>query len=138
MAEPFSTIASFKLHWAALPEDRVAEATKKLREASIKVRTQFPDVDARIAAGTLDPEVPELVVNEMVKRAMDTPQGADLAGVAQATGQTGPFATTFQFTNPDGNLYLSRDDRRMLAAGRPGKSGKAFSIHPGGLGAQST
>lgn len=138
MVGPFSTLEDFKLHWAALPADKDLEATQKIKEASIKIRGQFPDIDTRLADGRIALETVQLVVHEMVKRALDSPAGDELAGVQQATGQTGPFTTTLQYTNPDGNLYLSRDDRRMLSAGRPGKTKQAFSIFPGGIGARTT
>lgn len=124
----YATLADFKLHWPALPYDREAEAGQKLHEASIEIRTSFPDIDARITSGELNAEVPRLVVCRMVKRAMDTPTDA-MAGVGSITQQGGPFAQTLNFTNPDGNIYLSKSDRSLLASI---KQRRAFTIHPGG------
>jgi len=125
----YAKLADLRKHWPGLPEDREDEAEQKLDEASIEVRALYPDVDARLAAGTLDPDVPRLVVCRMVKRAMDTSRG-ELAGVGNIQESAGPFARTMTFTNPDGNLYLSKADKRLLAAGRPAR--KAWTIHPGG------
>lgn len=125
---PYSTIQEFKAHWSALPAERNDEATQKLLEASIEVRAEYPDIDERLSAGTLRREVVRLVVNRMAKRAMDLPM-EDYAGVQSATAQAGPLAQTLTFTNPDGNIYMSKKDHRLL---RPAKQSSApFTILPG-------
>lgn len=125
----YATLADLKAHWPALPASREAEAQQKLTEASIEVRALFPDIDGRMTAGALAWEVPRLVVCRMVKRAMDLPSES-MAGVDSATHQTGPFTQTLNFTNPDGNIYLSKADRRLLTEVR---TRRAFTIHPGGI-----
>lgn len=127
---PYSTIQEFKAHWSAMPEDRTGEATQKLLEASIEVRANYPDINERLSAGTLHREVVRLVVNRMVKRAMDTPM-EDFAGVQSATAQAGPLAQTLNFVNPEGDIYLSKKDHRLL---RPASESSApFTIMPGGF-----
>lgn len=128
MAEPFATVEELKLHWAALSEDQYPEAAQRLSEAAIRIRSHFPTVDSRIAAGTLDPDIPRLVSTEMVKRAL-TPPAEGMEGVAQASGTTGPFTTQFTYSNPDGALYLSKEDRRMLSPAP--RQRRAFTIMPG-------
>lgn len=124
----YATLADLKAHWPALSADQEPEAQQKLTEASIEVRALFPDVDGRLASNALDVEVPRLVVCRMVKRAMDSPVEA-MGGVQSTTQQTGPFTQTLNFTNPDGNIYLSKADKRLLS---PPRSARAFTIHPGG------
>lgn len=126
---PFSTLTELKEHWPAMNPDLDSEASSKLEEASVEVRALYPDLDTRIDAGALDAAVPRLVVNRMVKRAL-TPPLQEFTGVSSATAQTGPFAHTLNFTNPDANMYLTKADRRLLESGRPGR--QAFTIHPGG------
>lgn len=130
MEPPFATPGDLHEHWAELPSDREADAAQKLIEASIEIRALYPDVDARIAAMTLDPDVPKLVVCRMVKRAMDNASRGGLDGIGSVQESAGPFAQTLNFTNPDGNLYLSKSDKRLLIAGRSGR--KAWTIHPAG------
>lgn len=127
MAGDFATLADLKLHWSKLPTDREADAAQKLHEASVEIRGLYPRIDGRIASGDLDADVAKLVACRMVKRAIDG-RGEDMVGVNSATAQTGPFTQTLQFTNPDGSVYLSRADKRLLAGGR---SARAFTIHPG-------
>lgn len=123
MAEPFATVDDII---PAPPADRLEEAQDKLDEASIEIRANYPSIDRRIANGDLDPDAAKVVTVRMVKRALEI---KTLPGVDSATGQTGPFMSTLRFTSPDGAVYLSKADKRMLA---PKK--KAFSIYPGGIG----
>jgi len=125
----YATIADLKAHWPAIPAESEAEATQKLHEASIEIRANFPDLDGRLASGALDPDVARLVVCRMVKRAMDVSADAPTAGLETFQFGTGPFTMGGKVHNPDGNIYVSKADRRLLAGTR---SGRAFSIHPGG------
>lgn len=132
MAGDYAELADLKAHWAKLPDEDIPEASQKLHEASVEIRGNYPDLDRRIAVpvedGGMDPEIPKLVACRMVKRAMTAPD-PDMAGVEQLQQNAGPFGQTLRFTNPDGNIYLSKGDRNLLKASRP--KGKAFTIHPG-------
>lgn len=125
MGEDFAHAVDLQKHWPSLTADQFEDATQKLHEASIEIRALYPDVDRRIASGALGPDVPKLVVCRMVKRAMEAPADG-MTGVSSATAQTGPFSQTLSFTNPDGAVYLTKADKRLLA----GRSGRAFTIHP--------
>lgn len=126
MAEPFATLADLRARWPGLPVDDEAEADMKLAIASRQIRARPWFVDARIAAGTLDPETVKDVVCAMVKRAMDV--DADLENVANINAQAGPFGQTISFKNTDGAIYIGKSDVRLLA---PPRSGRAFSTMPG-------
>ena len=134
MAADYATLADLKLHWSELPAEDEADATQKLHEASIEVRGNYPDIDARLSIavedGGMDPEIPKLVVNRMVKRAMDVSEETATAGFESVQFGTGPFSMGGKVHNPDGNIYLSAADKRLLAKSRP--RGKAWTIHPGG------
>lgn len=128
MAAPYSTVTDLRAHWPDLPEESEPEATQKITEASIEIRGLYPDLDSRIAAGDLDPEVPKLVVNRMVKRAMNTATSSGLDGISAVTNSTGPFSQAMTFSNPDGSIYPSAADKRLL---RPNRSTrKAWTIQP--------
>jgi hypothetical protein len=62
-------------------------------------------------------EVRKIVSCEMVKRAMATPGGLDALGVTSVQAGAGPFQETRQFSNPTGDLYLTRADRELLGCG---------------------
>lgn len=133
MAADYSTLADLKQHWPALPVADEPEASQKIHEASVEVRGNYPDLDYRLTLppgdGGMDPEIPKLVVNRMVKRAMDVDEAATPQGFESVQFGTGPFTMGGKLNNPDGNVYLSAADKRLLAKSRPAK--RAFTVHPG-------
>lgn len=107
--------------WRTLTAEEVTRAGFLLTDASAIVRAECPGVDALITAGTLDALVAKGVVCGMVKRAMIS---GDLSGITQSQQVAGPFTQGLTYSNPTGDLYLTRADRRRLGfAGQ-----KAFSI----------
>lgn len=122
----FATIAELEVSWRVLSSAEQATAAVKLDEASLMIRALRPGIDALIGAGSLDPGVPRLVVCGMVKRAMNTPSTVEGVGTVQQSA--GPFGQTLTYANPDGNLYLSKLEKKMLGIGRQ----RAFSIDLGG------
>lgn len=125
MAEPFATVMDLRARWLTLPVEDEPDAEMKLAIASRQIRARPWNVDARIAAGTLDPETVKDVVCAMVKRAMDVDE--DLENVANINAQAGPFGQTVSFKNTDGAIYIGKADIRLLA---PPRSGRAFSTMP--------
>lgn len=71
-----------------------------LRAASKLLRSNLPDVDARIRAGDLDDEVVGLAVVNMVLRVMRNPKGL-------RAETTGPFSRTYDTTAAAGLLVLT-------------------------------
>jgi len=134
MASDYSTLADLKAHWAALPADKEADAAQKLHEASVEVRANYPDLDQRLAIavadGGLDPDIPRLVVNRMVKRALDVSEEAPTAGFESFQFGAGPFAMGGKLRNPDGDVYLTAADKRLLAKSKPRK--QAWTIRTSG------
>lgn len=131
MAADYASLADLKEHWSALPAEDEEEAQQKLHEASVEVRGLYPDLDARIAGGSLDADVPKLVVNRMVKRALEPrDENAPPAGTESFQVGAGPFTMGGKIANPDDALYLTAADKRLLGRSRP--KAKAWTIHPGG------
>jgi hypothetical protein len=134
MAADYATLADLKLHWSDLPAEDEGDASQKLHEASIEVRGNYPDIDSRITVaiedGGMDPDIPRLVVCRMVKRAMDIDEDAPTAGMESIQFGSGPFSMGGKVHNPDGNVYLTAADKRLLSKSRPRR--QAWTIHPGG------
>lgn len=135
MAADYATLADLKAHWSALPDEDAEAAKQKLHEASIEVRGNYPDLDQRLASpaapGGMDPDIPKLVVCRMVKRALDVSEETPAAqGFESFQFGAGPFSMGGKVLNPDGNLYLTAADKRLLGRSRPRK--QAWTIHPGG------
>ena len=96
---------------------------KNLERASRTLRAEVPDLDARIQAGTLDPDLVADVVCEMVESALASQNGPGLESLQQGAG---PFQRTLKFANPRGDMYVTAKHKRLLAVRRPRR---AFTVH---------
>lgn len=102
--------------WRPLTDDERSRADALIDRASRKIRRRWPDVDDRIAAGTLDAGDVADVVAEMVQVAMtQTP------GVVQTNEAAGPFSQGVTYTNPNSRLYFTADMVEVFD-GRPAGS----------------
>jgi hypothetical protein len=70
MADPFATPEDVAARWRELTGPEEARAEVLLGDASRIVRRRWPDIDARITAGTVDADDVRMIVAGMVKRAM--------------------------------------------------------------------
>lgn len=107
----FATTSDVAIRWRPLSPEEKDLAVTLLEDASDIVRTRWPDVDDRIAAGTLLERSVTRVVANMVKRAMRV---GDTEGIESQAQTAGPFAVTNRFTNPDANLFLTAEDVRLF------------------------
>jgi hypothetical protein len=114
--EPFADYGDIEAVWRTLTPEEQTRATKLIEYASRKIRRNVPGIDDRIASGTLDPVDVEMVVVAMVKRAM---LNTALEGVESQSQTAGPFAQTVRPSNPNGNLYLTKDELASLGPRRP-------------------
>lgn len=108
--QPFASADDLQDRWRPLSTDEFALAQVKIGDASDMIRERWPDVDARILAGTLRESSVVRVVAAMVKRSMSNAN----EGVESSAEQAGPFGHTVKFANPEGNLYLTADEVRVL------------------------
>ena len=128
MAEPFATIDDLEKRWRPLTTAERPRADTLLEDASAQLRVECRDLDARLTitppatVPDLDPAVPRRVVCAMVKRAMLAP--VDQGAVTAEQQTAGPFSQSLTFSNPNGDLYLTKAERKLL--GCDGQ--KAFMI----------
>jgi len=126
----FATHEELAARWRPLTSAEQDRATVLLEDASAEIRELVRDIDARIAdfdpeeATGLNPVVVKRVTCQMVKRVLTG--GVDREGITQYQEGTGPFSEGVTFSNPNGDLYLTKNERKLL--GVPGQ--KAFSIDP--------
>lgn len=113
-----ATAADVAAMWRPLTAEETTQAATLVDYASAVVRARFPDVDARVAAGSLDAALPRLVVASMVKRAM---LAGGLEGVKRDV--VGPFQT--EAFNPEGALYLTGAELAWLV---PAAAPRARSV----------
>lgn len=122
----YATVEQLAARWRPLTEDEVDTAEVLLEDASVQIRVEVPDLKARILAGDTDLLSAVIRVEcSMVKRAMTA--GDAGFGVTSAQETQGPFSRTYQYSNPMGDLYLTKAEKRLLgAAGQ-----RAFTINQG-------
>lgn len=121
MAAPFASVDDLAARWRPLCGDELGRAMAALEDASAVIRMVVPDVDDRIIADTLDADVPRMVACWVAKRALI---GNDTGGVSQLQQTVGPFSQGATYTNPLGDIYLTRQEKKLLGA----SGQKAFTI----------
>lgn len=102
------------VRWRALSADEQALAAALIDDASDIIRVRFPDVDARLAAGSLSAGSVRRVVAQMVKRAM---LNRSTEGVDSQQQSAGPFSVSNKFSNPSATLYLTAEEVRLFEVG---------------------
>ncbi len=112
MATSFAEASDLAARWRTLSTAESARADVLLGDASAIIRSMLPGIDADIDAGTMDPDVPKAVACSMVKRAMQGP--TDLDGVTQQQQTAGPFSQGVTFSNPSGDLFLTKNEKQRL------------------------
>lgn len=119
---PFATAADVADRWRTLTPAEENTADTLAADASDMIRSRWPDVDDRIAAGALTALSLTRVVANMVKRAMIV---GDNEGLESRSETAGPFSVSDKFTNPNANLYFTAEDVRLLDGRR---ARRAFGV----------
>jgi hypothetical protein len=117
----FATVDDLQARWHSLTEAEQAQATTLLSDASQLIVDTMPGY-VSASALTLTG-----IVCAMVKRAM---LAGDNAGVSSTQQTTGPFNESVSYTNPLGDLYLTKAEKQRLGRGVQ----KAFSVDMSGGG----
>lgn len=125
--QPFAAPADVAARWRPLTDEETTTATALIADASNMIRTRWPSIDDRIAAGTVRAATVLRIVAAMVKRAMIVGSNE---GVTKASETRGPFSMSAEFANPNANLYFTAEDVRALDP-REGKPRRAFAVDLG-------
>lgn len=113
----FASVGDLEARWRGLTADEQARATVLLEDASSLVR------DSCHRWRQADASTLRRVVCAMVKRAMNSPlEGGE--GVSSLMQMAGPFSQQATFSNPAGDLYLSKAERQAI----DGQPGGAFEV----------
>ncbi len=121
--EPFAAVDQLILG-RPLTALELSDADALLARASRMVRKMFPDVDTRLASLELDAGDVSDVVCQMVERVLNRPT----LGVAAVTDTRGPFSLTERYSNPDGGLYLTDDEKAVFNLDGVTGTHQAFTI----------
>lgn len=106
MGAPFATVDDVDA-LRPLDSDERDRAGVLLVYASATIRKPMPDIDARIASGDLDADLPRLVAVQMVIRVLRNPDG-----VRQET--VGPSSISYDTSAALGQLVLTDDELAIL------------------------
>ena len=117
----FATYTDVEARWRTLTAEERTKADALLDDAAtILTGMVAVDVEDQQQAAKL-----RLVSCSMVIRAMVA--GASSAfGVEQLDATMGPMSQTAHFANPNGDLYLTKQEKRMLGV----RGGKGRILHP--------
>lgn len=114
MPAPFATVTDLEIRWRPLTSDTErARAEAILDDVSDMIRAEYQRWQ------TCTPETLRRVTVQVAKRALaagDVPAGAH-GTLASESETTGPFTRQYTYSNPNGDLYLTKADRRALRGG---------------------
>jgi hypothetical protein len=105
----FATYEDVEARWRFLSLDERTKVTCLLDDAAVILGSKVavdPTDEAQAAAL-------KLVSCGMVVRAM-VAAASDAFGVGELTATMGPFSQTASYANPNGDLYLTKEERRLL------------------------
>lgn len=111
----YAEVTDLEARWRTLSAVEKARAAVLLADAAARLDAECPPSDPITNAET---SARMIVSCEMVKRAMANPGGLDGLGVTSIQSGAGPFQETQKFSNPTGDLYLTKGDRKLLGCGR--------------------
>lgn len=117
MADVFATVEDLKARWPEFPSGGESHAEVLLEDATQFILDEVPN------AVNASESTRRRIVCAVVRRAMQAGMN-DLAGFEQYSETAGPFAESFRVSNPSGDFYLTKAERRALGGG----SQVAFSI----------
>src|SRR4030095_3815793 len=116
---PFATLDELKARWPDFPVGADAHATAQLEDASQFILDTVPSA-ATAAANTR-----RRIVCAVVRRSMPSAE----AGMESIQETSGPFSLTVKPVNPNGDFYLTKQEKQALGSGIT----KAFGVQIAGF-----
>lgn len=114
--EAFATVADLEARWRGLSEQEQARAKVLLLDAADLIRTTTRRWR----------ELPESTLKRVSCQVARRAMGSDSipGGVSSMSTTDGPFTQQFSYANPQGDLYLTKAERKSLGVG----VGRAFEV----------
>ena len=111
----YASVQDVEARWRGLDSDEEARAAVLLDDASAMLATMVAiDADDQQQAANL-----KAVCCAMVIRAMVASE-SEAYGVSQLDYGMGPFSQAARFANPNGDLYLTGQEKQLLGIGTGG------------------
>ncbi len=105
----FADVSDLESRWRELSTDEEARANVLLGDASAML-SALVEVDS---SDYEQSQLLKMVCCDMVIRAMSA-TAADAFGVSQTSMTAGPYTQSFSYSNPSGDMYLTRLEKRLL------------------------
>lgn len=105
----YAGVSDIETRWRELSTDEEARATALLDDASAML-TEMVGVDAADGAQL---QLLKIVCCNMVIRAMSASE-YDAFGASQMSMTAGPYTQQWTYSNPSGDMYLTKMEKRML------------------------
>ena len=117
----FATHKDIEARWRTLTADEQNRADTLLEDASAVLSTLVTvDEEDEDQAAILKQVCCHMVMRSMIASA------SSAYGVDELQASMGPFGQTAHFANPNGDMYLTKIERKLLGIG----SGKGRILHP--------
>lgn len=107
----YADVADLEARWRELTDAEAAQASVLLEDASLIIDA-FADIDSPDLASRAC-----YVACSMVERAMMS-AASDSFGVNNMSATMGPFTQQVTYANPNGDLYLTATEKKLLGAGK--------------------
>nr|DAY94750.1 MAG TPA: hypothetical protein [Caudoviricetes sp.] len=109
--EAFATITDFEKRWVGLSERDALRVEALLEDASDLIRSTCPDW-RDVPVSTL-----KRITCQVARRALISLSEASGVGVSSMSTTDGPFTQQISYANPQGDLYLTRSEKKSLGVG---------------------
>lgn len=106
----FATVADLEARWRTLTSEEKTLAATLLDDAAVKLSAWVIEDDELQAAKL------KIVSCDMVKRAMKAGE-SDMADVEEMSATMGPFGRTVRFSAQVGELYVTKQEKKLLGGG---------------------
>lgn len=105
----YAEVSDIESRWRDLTTDEAARAAALIDDASAML-TELVDVDT---SDTTQAALLEMVCCNMVIRAMSA-SDSDAFGASAVSMTAGPYSQAWTYSNPSGDMYLTKMEKRLL------------------------
>lgn len=123
----YATVSDLETSWRPVGPDERGRAEALVDYACEIVAAELAGAGVAPCGDEPSATLKRHVVCSMVRRAMLNDR---LEGVSQSSMTANPYAESWTYANPDGALYISKAERRLLGTAR----GRIRSIRPASAG----
>jgi len=105
----FAEVSDIEARWRSLSDDEKSRASVLIEDASAML-SALVNVDAndQQQAELLNTVCCNMVIRAMAQSNMDT------FGVSQSAITAGPYTQSFSYSNPSGDMYLTKLEKKLL------------------------